>query len=367
MWSSDRAEQTVIVVCPPVDARLDLICEWLVEHGYSPLPAATAAAAAHLCRYTRPSLLVVDLDLPDDSGLELLRGRAEADRRNVSVLLLIDGGFDFRPLMWRDPLLAVDDTLRKPSDLDELGGRIAAILRRRHSRGDAVVRVGELLVDPPRRKILVPDRIVRGLVARSTSETNRLDELKEEYDRILAEHEAWVALLAHLDTAPDAGAAAAAGGGDGRDALPESPDDAGPVASDPEVGQTDQGERSTRVKLDGRLSDDQLRILRREVTGMLAGRAGDLPILSKHPDAGRQFSEIAALARLAFWLERGEVRVPDRVALDVLVRQAESSAELNEYEELRERYEAGIAEHGALVAFAAIFSEDSPSGSGEPR
>lgn len=57
--------------------------------------------------YSLGSLLVVDLDVPDDSGLELLRGRAEADRRNVSVLLLIDGGFDFRPLMRRDPLLAV--------------------------------------------------------------------------------------------------------------------------------------------------------------------------------------------------------------------------------------------------------------------
>lgn len=160
MWSSDMTEQAVIVVCSPVDARLELICEWLVEHGYSPLPAATAAAAERLSRYTRPSLLVVDLDLPDDSGLELLRGRAEADRRNVSVLLLIDGGFDFKPLMRRDPLLSVDDTLRKPFDLDELGGRITAILRRRHSRGDAVVRVGELLLDPPRRKVLVGDREV---------------------------------------------------------------------------------------------------------------------------------------------------------------------------------------------------------------
>jgi DNA-binding response OmpR family regulator len=160
MWSSDRAEQTVIVVCSPVEARLELICEWLVEHRYSPLPAATAAAAARLCRYTRPSLLVVDLDLPDESGLELLRGRDEADRRNVAVLLLIDGGFDFRPLMRRDPLLVVDDTLRKPFDLDELGSRIAAIRRRRHSRGDAVVRVGELLLDPPRRKVLVGDREV---------------------------------------------------------------------------------------------------------------------------------------------------------------------------------------------------------------
>lgn len=150
----------IIVVCSPVDARLELICEWLVEHGYSPLPAGTAADAGRLCRYARPSLLVVDLDLPDDSGLTLLREREESGFLAVPVLLLIDGGFDVRALMRRDPLLAVDDALPKPFDLDELGGRITTILRRRHSRGEAVVRVGELVVDPPRRKVLVGDREV---------------------------------------------------------------------------------------------------------------------------------------------------------------------------------------------------------------
>lgn len=160
--SHDPAERgAIVVICSPVDARLELICEWLVEHGYSPLPAASAAAAARLCRYTRPSLLAVDLDLPDDSGLALLREREEANFPDVPVLLLVDRGSDVRALMRRDPLLAVDDALPKPFDLDELGGRITAILRRGHSRGEAVVRVGDLVVDPPRRKVLVGDREVR--------------------------------------------------------------------------------------------------------------------------------------------------------------------------------------------------------------
>lgn len=161
MRPSDAAGRTRIVVCSPTEGRLEPICEWLIEHReYSPLPATTAAEAARLCRYTRPELLVVDLDLPGDSGLDLLRGRAEADLLDLPVLLLIDRGDDFEALMEVDPLLAVDDTLRKPFDLDELGGRIAAILRRRHSRGDEVVRVGELLIDPPRRKVSVGDREV---------------------------------------------------------------------------------------------------------------------------------------------------------------------------------------------------------------
>jgi DNA-binding response OmpR family regulator len=161
MSSSDAAAQTaIVVVCSPVDARLELICEWLVEHRCSALPAATAAAAARLCRYIRPSLLIVDLDLPDDSGLDLLRSRTEANFLDVPVLLLIDNGFDFKPLMRSDPSLVVDDILSKPFDLDELGRRMITALHRSHSRGDEVVRVGELLVDPPRRKVQIGDREV---------------------------------------------------------------------------------------------------------------------------------------------------------------------------------------------------------------
>jgi DNA-binding response OmpR family regulator len=161
MWYPENAEQiATVVVCSPVEQRLDAICEWLLDEKYAPLPAATAASAARLCRYARPPLLIVDLDLPDDSGLGLLRERAKAEFPELSVLLLIERRFDYEALMRREPLLAVDDTLRKPFDLHELTNRLVTILRRRHSRGDVVVRVGDLLVDPPRRKVLVGERDV---------------------------------------------------------------------------------------------------------------------------------------------------------------------------------------------------------------
>jgi DNA-binding response OmpR family regulator len=161
MWSPENAERVAtVVVCSPVGQRLDAICEWLVEQKYALLPAATAAAASQLCRYARPQLLIVDLDLPNDSGLDLLRERAEADFPEVPVLLLIDRGFDYEATVTGEPLLAVDDTLRKPFDPHELTDRLTTILLRRHSRGDVVARVGELVVDPPRRKVLVGDRDV---------------------------------------------------------------------------------------------------------------------------------------------------------------------------------------------------------------
>jgi hypothetical protein len=219
---------------------------------------------------------------------------------------------------------------------------------------EEVAALGRLFGWLRRGEILMPDPIARELIARATTENIRLDELKKEYDQELGRHESWAALLAHLDTAPDTDTADAGVEGD-PGTEPESPDKPGPVAF------------STKwIGLAGRSSDDQLRIVRSEVIGYLVGRAGDLHLLHRRPDPEREVGEIAALARLAFWLERGEIQAPDRIAHETVVRLAEGSDELNEYERLRERYEAGIAEHEALRALAAIFA-DAPTGVGGPR
>lgn len=220
---------------------------------------------------------------------------------------------------------------------------------------EEVAALGRLVSGLRRGEVRAPDSIVRELVVRTIGETRHLDELREEYDRELGEHESWVALLAHFDDARDAGPTQT-GDDDDRGTERGSPDEDAPETP-----------TSRWIELDGRLSEDQLRIVLKEVTGMLAGRTGDLPLLDKHPDPGREVGEIAALARLAFWLARGEVQVPDRVAHEVVVRLAESSEELNEWEELRELYEAERAEHEALLAFARVLSDGfrRPGGRGD--
>jgi hypothetical protein len=240
-----------------------------------------------------------------------------------------------------DWLVTKADDLRKGAeDADETKREV-----------EEVAALGRLVSGLRRGQILMPDPIARELIARTIGETRRLDELREEYDREFGEHESWVALLAHFDAAPDTAA------GDGGDAEPESLDDDEPVASAPEVGGT--------IELVGRLSDDQLRIARRAVTGALAGRAGDLRLLGRSPDPERAVGEVAALARLAFGIERRELEVPDRIARELMSRLAAEVDDMNEWEELAERYEQGIAEHDALVALAAIFTDHRPAGSSE--
>jgi hypothetical protein len=114
-------------------------------------------------------------------------------------------------------------------------------------------------------------------------------------------------------------------------------------------------ERDTRVRLEG-MTEAQLEIVRRSVFGALVGKAGDLRLLHKNPDPKWAIREVAALGRLAFWLEHGEVLVPDRVAREVAQELADGVDAMNEWEEVVERYEEAMAEHDALHAFIAHLS-----------
>lgn len=111
-------------------------------------------------------------------------------------------------------------------------------------------------------------------------------------------------------------------------------------------------ERDIRVRLDG-MSEEQLEIVRRSVFGALVGKAGDLRLLHKHHDPKGAIREVAALGRLAFWLEHGEVVLPDRAARKVAEELAAGIDALNEWEEVVERYEEAMAEHDALHASSA--------------
>ena len=119
-----------------------------------------------------------------------------------------------------------------------------------------------------------------------------------------------------------------------------------------------------RIKLDGKLSEEQLRIVRDAVVGLLIGRTGDLVYLDNHPDPKRELGEIAALSRLAAALQLGAVEIPDRIAREVAEFLAETNDEIFEHEEIRRRYEAGIARHDALHAFVGLLRMP-PSASGE--
>ncbi len=91
------------------------------------------------------SAIVLDVMLPDGSGIDLLRDlRAAGDRTPVLLLTARDGVGD--KVTGLDA--GADDYLAKPFDLDELAARLRAITRRDTGRAEPELRHGPIRVNP---------------------------------------------------------------------------------------------------------------------------------------------------------------------------------------------------------------------------
>jgi len=159
-----RHEIASVVVCEDDAMTLELLCDHLVADRYGVLPAPSASDALRLCRYNQPDLLLLDLSLPDASGLDVLREIRGADgvesRFDPQLPVIILTGRGAQTDRVRGLTAGADDYLTKPFNLEELRARIGAVLRRRETRQDGPIRVGELIVDPLRRKVMIGEREV---------------------------------------------------------------------------------------------------------------------------------------------------------------------------------------------------------------
>jgi DNA-binding response OmpR family regulator len=161
----EREEIATIVVCEDDDATLDLLCDHLTADRFDVLPAPSAADALRLCRYNHPDLMLLDLGLPDASGLDVLTTIREADGVDsrfdprLPIIVLTGRGSSTDRVRALDR--GADDYVQKPFLYEELRARITAVLRRGHSRHEGPVRVGEIFIDPSRRQVKVGERQVR--------------------------------------------------------------------------------------------------------------------------------------------------------------------------------------------------------------
>ncbi|MGR3499583.1 MAG: winged helix-turn-helix domain-containing protein [Limimaricola soesokkakensis] len=115
--------------------------------GFTPELVTCCADAREALAQGGFSAVVLDLMLPDGSGLDLLAGlRAGGDRLPVLLLTALDqvrdriGGLD----------AGADDYLGKPFDLGEVSARLRAIIRRAEGRASALLEWNGLRLDPSR-------------------------------------------------------------------------------------------------------------------------------------------------------------------------------------------------------------------------
>jgi DNA-binding response OmpR family regulator len=156
--------EATLVVCEDDAPTLDLLCDHLDADRFRALPASSAADALRLCHYNDPDLLLLDLRLPDASGLDVLReiraSGGPTGRFDPVLPVIVLSGRSTEVDRVRGFAEGADDYVVKPFHYQEVAARIRAVLRRRDSRREGPRRIGDLFIDPSRRKVRVADREV---------------------------------------------------------------------------------------------------------------------------------------------------------------------------------------------------------------
>ena len=119
--------------------------------------ADTATEAFDLALATPYDLILLDLMLPDQDGLDLLR-RLRAAGIGTPVVVL--SGLASAHAKVKAFTLGADDFMSKPFDREELLARIRAVLRRSKTNARPRLGIGPLSIDLEAQKVTVHDREV---------------------------------------------------------------------------------------------------------------------------------------------------------------------------------------------------------------
>ena len=139
-----------ILVAEDNQALADGLAAVLRNGGYAVDVVRDGVSADAALTATDFDLVVLDLNLPEMDGLEVLRG-LRARRSNSAVLILTARGAMDERVRGLD--LGADDYMTKPFDVPELEARIRVLMRRRSGLHDARIVFGSLSLDTVSRTV----------------------------------------------------------------------------------------------------------------------------------------------------------------------------------------------------------------------
>jgi two-component system alkaline phosphatase synthesis response regulator PhoP/two-component system response regulator ResD len=151
--------QTILVV-EDEQAIASFVAAYLRKDGFTVRMTASGREALALVGTEPPSLVVLDLMLPDLDGMEVCRRIRETS--TLPVLMLTARDDDLDKIAGLE--VGADDYLTKPFNPRELVARVRAILRRsagKTQRGGGIMEHGDLVLDAGRRECRVGEEEIR--------------------------------------------------------------------------------------------------------------------------------------------------------------------------------------------------------------
>lgn len=146
-----------VLLCEDDDLIASGIIAGLNAQGLTVDHVSTAAAARAILRAASFDVVVLDLGLPDEDGLKLLRGLRQS---GVLLPVLILTARDTVTDRVDGLQAGADDYLLKPFDLRELSARLHALIRRVAGRTVNLIEHGCLSYDLSSRETLLSGQVV---------------------------------------------------------------------------------------------------------------------------------------------------------------------------------------------------------------
>lgn len=105
----------------------EILNEYLAGQGYAVRSCRDAAAARSAIAQERPDLVILDINMPGEDGLSLMRWLRE-QHRGLGIVLLTTAAETVDRIIGLE--MGADDYIAKPFDLRELLARVKSVLRR---------------------------------------------------------------------------------------------------------------------------------------------------------------------------------------------------------------------------------------------
>lgn len=129
-----------------------LLCFSLEREGFRVVTAGDGEEGLKLARTLRPDLVILDVMLPEKSGLEFCKAlRADRELREIPVIMLSARGAEMDRVLGLET--GADDYVTKPFSVRELVARVRAHLRRKPPLEKSRLVFGELVIDRERLSV----------------------------------------------------------------------------------------------------------------------------------------------------------------------------------------------------------------------